>query len=51
MMRKVSENLWWLCKGKEEMKIKMEGKQRYLKRKSFQKKVFLSMIERQAMTN
>ena len=51
MMWKVSENLWWLCKGKEETKIKMEGKRRYLKRESFQKKGFLSMIEREAMTN
>jgi len=45
------KTLWGFCKGKEETKIKMEGKWRYLKRESFQKRGFLSMIERKAMTN
>jgi len=45
------ENLCGFCRGKEETKIKMEEKRRYLKRESFQKRGFLSMIERKAMTN
>jgi len=34
------KNLCGFCRGKEEMKIKMEEKRRYLKRESFQKRVF-----------